>query len=186
MARWLPRIRNGPPDKPSNPPRLTTGPCNKVSRGVIRLGGGVTVATAVMVVVAMRHARHHELGIVLVTHVRQLFEKRDSCPQLFVAVIAPGRHAGHLDAVLDDPEQLGWSVERRGFGKIWRWRIKASRDVALRDARRAVADGAMRCVMLNAHKNLRRVIEPGRHSDAGRLRLDRAGARSLEKPGCNG
>ena len=31
MARWLPRIRNGPPDKPSNPRRLTTDPCNKVT-----------------------------------------------------------------------------------------------------------------------------------------------------------
>jgi hypothetical protein len=30
MARWLPRIRNGPPDIPSNPRRLTTDPCNKV------------------------------------------------------------------------------------------------------------------------------------------------------------
>src|SRR5438309_8187423 len=31
MARWRPRIRNGPPDIPSNPRRLTTDPCNKVS-----------------------------------------------------------------------------------------------------------------------------------------------------------
>ena len=30
MARWRPRIRNGPPDIPSNPRRLTTDPCNKV------------------------------------------------------------------------------------------------------------------------------------------------------------
>jgi len=33
MARWLPRIRNGPPDTPSNPRRLTTDPCNKVTPG---------------------------------------------------------------------------------------------------------------------------------------------------------
>ena len=32
MARWRPRIRNGPPDIPSNPRRLTTDPCNKVTR----------------------------------------------------------------------------------------------------------------------------------------------------------
>src|SRR6266404_8492795 len=31
MARWRPRIRNGPPDIPSNPRRLTTDPCNKVT-----------------------------------------------------------------------------------------------------------------------------------------------------------
>src|SRR5258708_3225526 len=30
MARWLPRIRNGPPDIPSNPRRLTIDPCNTV------------------------------------------------------------------------------------------------------------------------------------------------------------
>src|ERR1700736_3415654 len=30
MARWRPRIRNGAPDTPSNPRRLTTDPCNKV------------------------------------------------------------------------------------------------------------------------------------------------------------
>src|SRR6266436_4761358 len=30
MARWLPRIRKGAPDTPSNPRRLTTDPCNKV------------------------------------------------------------------------------------------------------------------------------------------------------------
>src|SRR5438132_249183 len=32
MARWRPRIRNGAPDIPSNPRRLTTDPCNKVIR----------------------------------------------------------------------------------------------------------------------------------------------------------
>src|SRR6266849_4618685 len=30
MARWLPRVRNGVPDTPSNPRRLTADPCNKV------------------------------------------------------------------------------------------------------------------------------------------------------------
>src|SRR3984893_18253921 len=33
MARWLPRIRNGPPDTPSNPRRITTDPCNKLYFG---------------------------------------------------------------------------------------------------------------------------------------------------------
>jgi len=32
MARRLPSVRNGPPDIPSNPRRLTTDPCNKVPR----------------------------------------------------------------------------------------------------------------------------------------------------------
>src|SRR6266446_2419948 len=30
MARWRPSVRNGPPDIPSNPRRLTADPCNKV------------------------------------------------------------------------------------------------------------------------------------------------------------
>jgi multidrug resistance efflux pump len=33
MARWLPRVRNGVPDTPSNPCRLTADPCNKVTLG---------------------------------------------------------------------------------------------------------------------------------------------------------
>src|SRR6266851_2313634 len=35
MARWLPRVRNGVPDTPSNPRRLTADPCNKVPRSDI-------------------------------------------------------------------------------------------------------------------------------------------------------
>src|SRR5437899_12855852 len=34
MARWRPRIRNGAPDTPSNPRRLTTDPCNKVMSAI--------------------------------------------------------------------------------------------------------------------------------------------------------
>jgi hypothetical protein len=39
MARWLPKIRNGPPDIPSNPRRLTTDPCNKVTPSSTTLRG---------------------------------------------------------------------------------------------------------------------------------------------------
>src|SRR5215469_12213845 len=78
---------------------------------------------------AMRHARHNQTGILLLAHARQLLEKGDRCPQLVIAVIAPGRHSGHLDALLDDPEQLGRAVERRGFGKVRRRRTKTSRNI---------------------------------------------------------
>ena len=71
-----------------------------------------------MVPAAMGHACHHKIGVVLLAHPRQLFKKPDRCPQLVIAVIAPGGHAGHLDAVLDDPEKLGGAIERRGFGQI--------------------------------------------------------------------
>ena len=57
----------------------------------------------------------------------------------------------------DNPEQLGWGVERRGFGKSWRWRIKTSRNVTFWHAGRTVADGAMRRVVLDADDDLRRI-----------------------------
>ena len=47
---------------------------------------------------------------------RQLLDKRNGCPDYFITVIAPGRYAGHLDAVLDDAEELGWGVEVGRFG----------------------------------------------------------------------
>ena len=130
------------------------------------------VVSAGVMMRAVRYVGRDKLSVILLAHARQLLEKTDCRPQLIVTVVVPGRHAGHFDTVLKDPEQLGWSVERRGFGKIWRRRIKASRDIALRDARRAVADRAMRRVMLNADKDFRRVIEPGRHNNAGRLCFD--------------
>src|SRR5215469_891553 len=83
---------------------------------------------------AMRHARHHQVGILLFAHARQLLEKADSRPQLVIAVIAPGRHAGHLDAVLKDPEKLAGIVDRRRFSKVRRRGIKPVRNVAFGDA----------------------------------------------------
>ena len=88
--------------------------------------------------------------------------------------------------MFDDPEKFGGSVERRGLGKIRRWRIKTLRNVAPWHARRAVADGAMCRVVLDADDDLRRIVELWRHRDTGRLRLDRAGARRFEEPGVAG
>src|SRR5690349_2741964 len=148
----------------------------KVVVGGCRWPGSVVLTAIVMVMAAMRHVRHHKHRIVLLADVRQLFDKCHRGPQLRVAVIAPGWHAGHLDAVLDDPEQLGGAVQRRGFGQIrWRW-IKALGDVAARHAGRAVTDGAMRPEMLDAHRDVHRVIEARRDLDGRRVRLDRADA----------
>jgi hypothetical protein len=66
----------------------------------LRLLGPAFLAAAMMMMAAMPHARHHEPGVVLLAQARQLLDKRDDCPKLLVAVIDPGRHAGHLDAVL--------------------------------------------------------------------------------------
>ena len=84
---------------------IVTGPvllCVSVMAVVIMLG--LTLVAAVMA--AMRRARDHELGIVLLGHIGELLQKTDRRPQLVVAVIAPGWHAGHLDPVFEDPEQL--------------------------------------------------------------------------------
>src|SRR6516162_9112081 len=108
-----------------------------------------------------KYVGHDKLSVVLLAHARQLLEKTDCCPQLFVTVIAPGRHAGHFDAVLKDPEELGGSVDRRRCSKVRRWWIKPLRNVALGHTGRAVADGAMRCVVIDADDDLRRVVEPG-------------------------
>src|SRR6516164_7219912 len=133
-----------------------------------------------MMPAAVGQACHHQTGVLLLGHPGQLFKKRYGRPQLLVAVIAPGRHAGHLNAMLDDPEQLGRRVEGRGFGKIRRRRIKAAPDIALGHAGRAVADGAMCRIMLDADKDLGGIIKPGRDRNAGGMRLDRVHARRLD------
>ena len=83
---------------------------------VLRLRG---LASLVMPA-ALRHARHDELGVLLLCHSGEFLDKCHGRPQFVVSVIAPGRHAGHLDAVLDDPEKLAGAVECRGFAEIRR------------------------------------------------------------------
>ena len=57
-----------------------------------------------MMMPTLRSARREQLGKVLFGHTRQLSNESNSRPKLIVGVIAPGRHAGHLDPVFDDPE----------------------------------------------------------------------------------
>jgi hypothetical protein len=74
-------------------------------------------------------------------------------------VIAPRRHAGHLDPVFEDPEQLGRGVMAGCMGEIGGLRIEAFRNVAFGDTRCAVADGAMRCEMFGADQKLGGTVE---------------------------
>jgi hypothetical protein len=83
-----------------------------------------------MLVAASGYARHYELGVSRLAHAGQLFEKCDDRPKLLVAMVAPGRHAGHLDAVLEDPEKFGGAVEQRGFCQIRGRGIEALLQVA--------------------------------------------------------
>jgi len=131
---------------------------------------------------AGRHVRHHEPRIFLLAHCRQFPDERHGGPELRVAVIAPGRHPGHLDAVLDDPEKLGGAVKRRGFGKVRRRWVKTSGDIAARHPGRAVTDGAVRCEMFDRHRDVRRVVEARRDLDSGRVGLDRADAGGFYHP----
>ena len=142
------------------------------------------VATAAMVVSSLGYALHHQLCVILFAHGGQPLEKTDRRPDFLVAVIAPGRHAGHLDAVFDGPEKLGRGVKLSGLRKIRRRGIETPRDVAPGNAGRAVADGAMGRKMLDTDDLLRRIVEPRRGLDAGRVHFDRTSARRLQKPTC--
>jgi hypothetical protein len=83
-----------------------------------------------MVMAAMSPARHDELSVFLLRHSGELFDKSDGRPDLLIAVVSPSRHAGHLDAVLNNPEQLAVAVELRRNSKVGRCGIKAVGDVA--------------------------------------------------------
>jgi hypothetical protein len=137
---------------------------------------------AVRVTAATLHALHDELGVLLLCHAGQLADEGNRRPQLIVTVVCPGRHAGHLDTVLEDPEQFAIAVGARGHGEIRRLRIEPLGDVALGHAGRTVADGAMSREMLGAHRDPGRIIESGWCSDPGRMRLDRAHPRRLNHP----
>ena len=109
---------------------------------------GLILVAAVMA--AMCHAFHHQLGIVLLGQIGELLQKTDRRPQFIIAVIAPRRHAGHLDPVFQNPEQLRRGVHAGCMCEIRRLRIEAFRDVAFGDTRRTVADGAVRGEVLRS------------------------------------
>src|SRR3982750_4424593 len=65
----------------------------------------------------VRHACPNELAILPLRHAAAEFlQKCNRGPDFLVAVISPGRHARHLDAILDDPEQLERCISMRCGG----------------------------------------------------------------------
>jgi hypothetical protein len=145
---------------------------------------GLILVAAVMA--AMRRARDHELGIVLLSHIGELLQKTDRRLQFIIAVIAPGRHAGHLDPVFQNPEQLRRCVMVGCMRKIGGLRVETTRDVAFGDTRRAVTHSAMRGEVLRSDEKFGGIIKAGGHLDAGGMKLDRARARRLQDPAHDG
>src|SRR4051812_36261955 len=65
----------------------------------------------------VRHTCSNELAILLLRHAAAEFlQKCNRGPDFVVAVISPGRHARHFDAILDDPEQRGRCISMRWGG----------------------------------------------------------------------
>src|SRR6266850_4869695 len=139
-----------------------------------RLGRRCLSVIAAMGMAAGLHALNDESGVLLRRHSRQLAQEGDGRPDLLIAVISPSRHAGHLDAVLDDPEHLAAAIELCRNRKVGRRGVKAVGDVALGDAGCAVAHGAMRREMLDTHRDFRRVVQTGWDPEIRCMRLDRA------------
>src|SRR3954470_6500631 len=71
----------------------------------------------VMMHAALHHRLTDQLAILLLGHAdAEFLQKPDGRPDFIVAVVGPGRHARHLDAILDDPEQLGRCISVRRDG----------------------------------------------------------------------
>ena len=135
-----------------------------------------------MLVAASGYARHYELGVIRLAHAGQLFEKCDDRPKLLVAVVAPGRRAGQLDAVLEDPEKLGRAAGQSGFCQI-RGRGIEARAMSPFGTPGAPWQAALCAAkMLDADKHVYRIIEPQRRGDAGRVHFDRAETSRIDDP----
>lgn len=114
----------------------------------------------------------------LLRQVRQREGDGDQIPDLLVGNDrAPGRHAGHLDAVLDDPEPLGRRPVERDLRKGRRFRPHVAGHVRPLASRRAMADGAFGRVGL--HALLRDPLRPDRGHDDLRRRRTRPSSRAI-------
>lgn len=138
---------------------------------------GLILVAAVMA--AMRRAFHHEPGVNLLSHTRKFLDEGHGRPQLVIAVIAPGRHACHLDPVFEDPEELRRGVVVGCVGEIGGLRVEAMRDVAFGDPRCSVANGAVCCKMFRADQKLSGIVEPRWQLDAHGVKIDGARASSV-------
>jgi hypothetical protein len=76
-----------------------------------------------MMLPALRRDPHDELAVFFRCHSGELSRNPTVVQTSSSPVIGPTRHAGHLDAVLHDPEQLGIGVPFGRKGQIQRPRI---------------------------------------------------------------
>ena len=83
-------------------------------------------------------------------------EPRHDLPDVRVGqAVAPRRHAGHLDPVLDDPEQFPRLPLVRGVEQVGRLRLQAADPCCAATADGAVAGDAVRFVGAEAGEDLR-------------------------------
>src|SRR6185369_9744469 len=172
---------NMAPPSRRNSPSLTTVRVRSPSfmAGSISIRG-VLVVLAVLLVRAGRRL-HHRL-ILLRRHLRHLEQEGHDRPDLRVGVgDSERRHAGHLDAVLHDPEELfGIGVLRSG-GQLGRIGVQALADLRSLDAGRAVAGRAVFPIVQEAAADHRRIGQR-RHLDVFHPPRHRALAHRLHNP----
>src|SRR5665213_2339292 len=102
------------------------------------------------VVLVMGAGCGDERAIALRRHRGQLLQQRHHVPDFFVAMrAAPGGHARHLDAMLDDPELLR-RIAARKTGENRRLGIHAGAHFILAHAGHQMAAGAHGGIMLDA------------------------------------
>ena len=99
---------------------------------------------------------------------RQLADERDDRPEVVVGQPElPRRHARHLDAVLDDPEDLGARPLARRVREVRRRRHQPERERLRRNAGRAMALHAVLAEKRAPAPDLCRLVER-RHGDRAR------------------
>src|SRR3990167_2218125 len=125
--------------------------------------------TTAMLVAA---ARYNQRLILFGIHFRQLIEERDHAPNILVAhALAPGRHAGGFNAVLDHPERGGWIAINTNLGQVRRSGIQGLAKLCFRNTWGQVATDAHGVVITCTGSNKSLVIEiwhldvPGAHFD---------------------
>lgn len=132
--------------------------------------------------VSLRRALVLHRQILSLRHIGQLLDERHQRLDLAIAVRwPPGRHAGHLDTVLGDPEDFRGREFFGLFGQIRRLRVQALVHVRTRRAWRCVAVSAVLIVVIKADFDLVRATEI-RQLYTFRPALDRVFHRVMNPP----
>src|SRR5262245_7196512 len=122
---------------------------------------------------------------VVIADARQLFDESYDAPDFLVGNInrAETRHAGHVDSVLDDPEQLLRCALVGDFFKVGRVRMQPLGKFGPLDARTAVTiDASPRRKGLRPRLHDRRVVERRRWT-IGSVAVNRSGTDVDQRPG---